>query len=268
MFSTLALAAALSLAPAQNSGLDITNVRMTFGGEFGPTRPDDKLLPGEVVFLAYDIDNLKLDPEGKAQYSIGVEVTNSAGKAIYSQKPMAQEITLPLGGAKLPARAFVVLDPDQPKGIYKCKVTVTDLVTKTTKVVDKPFEVLDPTFSIVRLFTTSDPDGQLLCPMGGVTGQALWVHFLVVNFARDSTTKQPNVQTDIRVLDQTKKAVNEKPMEKITIRASADAKDLPHSVFIPLNRPGVFTVEIKTQCKVTGKKHEVSFTITVWPRNR
>ena len=40
MLQTLALAAALSLAPAQQPGaLALTNDRITFGGEFGPPRP-------------------------------------------------------------------------------------------------------------------------------------------------------------------------------------------------------------------------------------
>src|SRR5438105_1567355 len=129
MFPTLALAAALTLAPAQNSALDISNARITFGGEFGPSRPDNRLLPGDVFFLAFDIDNLKLDEMGKAQYAIGMEVTDAAGKSIYSQKPADQDMLLPLGGTKLPARAYVTLGLDQAKGTYNCKVTVVDRVT-------------------------------------------------------------------------------------------------------------------------------------------
>src|SRR5438093_7606915 len=105
MFPTLALAAALTLAPAQNPALDISNARVTFGGEFGPTRPDNRLLPGDIFFLAFDIDNLKLD-DGKVQFAIGMEVTDATGKTFFSQKPTEHDVLLPLGGSKLPANAY------------------------------------------------------------------------------------------------------------------------------------------------------------------
>jgi hypothetical protein len=38
---------------------------------------------------------------------------------------------------------------------------------------------------------------------------------------------------------------------------------LPFSFRIPMNRSGVYTVEVKAECKVTGKPYKVSFPITV-----
>src|SRR5207237_10208669 len=133
-----------SLAPAQNGALDISNARITFGGEFGPTRPNASLLPGDVFFLAFDIDNLKLDESGKAQYSISMDVTDAAGKSFYSMKPTDHDLIMPFGGTKLPARAYVTLGLDHPKGTYTCKINVSDRVTKMSKSVEKSFEVLDP----------------------------------------------------------------------------------------------------------------------------
>ena len=63
MLQTLALVAAMSFTPAQG-GLSLSNERITFGGEFGPTRPDTKFLPGDIVFIAFDINNLKADAQG------------------------------------------------------------------------------------------------------------------------------------------------------------------------------------------------------------
>jgi hypothetical protein len=266
MFPTLALAAALSLAPAQNADLDISNVRVTFGGEFGPTRPDNRLLPGDVFFLAFDIDNLKLDPAGKAQYSIGMDVTDSAGKNIYTQKPTDQDVVLPLGGAKLPANAYVTVGLEQAKGTYTCKVTIIDRVSKASKSVEKSFEVQPAAFGVVALVATGDEPGAVPCPLGGTAGQTLWLHFAVVNFGRDQQTKAVNVTAEIRVTDQAGKAVNERPITYTTMKTEKDTDQvILHHIPVPLNRAGVFTVNLKVECKLTGKSYPMSFPIVVSP---
>jgi hypothetical protein len=266
MFPTLALAAALTLAPAQNPALDISNARITFAGEFGPTRPDNKLLPGDVFFLAFDMDNLALDPMGKAQYSIGMEVNDAAGKPIYSQKPIDQDMVLPLGGNKLPARAYVTLGLDQAKGVCNCKVTVTDRVTKASKVVEKSFEVLEPAFGTVAFYSSSDERGDLPCPLGGVAGQAIWLNFFVVNFGRDPQTNAVNVTAEISVTDQAGKTGNAKPVLYTTVKTEKDTdRAIEHHIPLPMNRAGVFTVKLKTECKLTGKSYTMSFPVVVSP---
>ena len=69
---------------------------------------------------------------------MSMEVTDKAGKDVYKpEKPAEREEVLPLGGTRLPARAFVILKPDQEPGTYTCKVTVTDNASKATKVLEK-----------------------------------------------------------------------------------------------------------------------------------
>ena len=50
MWATLALSAAVSLAPAQANGLELKNVRFT-QGVLGSARADSKFLAGELSFL-------------------------------------------------------------------------------------------------------------------------------------------------------------------------------------------------------------------------
>src|SRR5688500_10099056 len=101
MLNILLLAGALSLVPAQTPALRLSNDRVTFGGEFGPVRTSNKLLPGDRYFLAFDIEGLKLDAVNKATFSMGLTVTDAAGKLVYEQKPARQETVLSLGGDKL-----------------------------------------------------------------------------------------------------------------------------------------------------------------------
>src|SRR5262249_38091375 len=77
MLSTLVLTAALSLTPAQNDGLTLSNARTTLGGILGPRRANNDYLPGDVCYMAFDIENLKLAADGTAEYAIGMEVTDA-----------------------------------------------------------------------------------------------------------------------------------------------------------------------------------------------
>lgn len=262
MLQTLALFAAMSFGPAQ-SGLALSNERVTFGGQFGPTRPEGKFLPGDIFFLAFDIDGLKADSQGRVEYTIGMVVTDSQGKVIFEDKPSDQAMLLPLGASKLPARAFLAIGLDL-RGSYTCKVTVTDKATNVGKSLTKNFEVAPPTFGIVCFHTSYDPEDKIPAPMMGVAGQALYMHFVTVNFARSQSTKQPHNQIELRVLDSNGKPTNDQPLVyevKKDIKEDVDAIDW--DLALPLNRPGTYTVELKADDKISGKSYKMTFPVTV-----
>ena len=60
MLQSMALFAALTMTPGQGAGLTLSNPRITYG-ELGSTRPDAKLLPGDIFFLSFDIDGIKVN---------------------------------------------------------------------------------------------------------------------------------------------------------------------------------------------------------------
>src|SRR5205823_4075466 len=102
MWNTLALTMALlSEVPGQGT-LRVTNERLTFG-LLGPTRPTNKILPGDVLVLVYDIENLKADEKtGKVFYSMALKATDTKGKTIFEQKATPMEELMGLGGTTLP----------------------------------------------------------------------------------------------------------------------------------------------------------------------
>src|SRR5205823_12152705 len=118
-----AAAALVCLAGAQVRGqeLALTNVRNTYG-ELGGTRPDSKFLPGDVLFVGFDIDNITVSAEGVCKYSMAMSVVDKAGKPTLKQDPAEREDYIPLGGNKLPARAFVTVGLDMPAGEYTMSV--------------------------------------------------------------------------------------------------------------------------------------------------
>src|SRR5207247_4191383 len=107
MWTTLAMTAALAFTPAQGE-LTLTNVRPTHG-LFGPTRKDAddlKLLAGEVLLLAFDIEGLKVAPDGEVLYSVGMEITNNKdNKTLFKAEPEERKAYNILGTSRQPAFA-------------------------------------------------------------------------------------------------------------------------------------------------------------------
>jgi hypothetical protein len=264
MLTTLVLVAGLGLTPAQGGGLTLSNDRVTYG-ELGAPRPDTKLLPADVFFVAFDIEGITVAPDGKVLYSMAMEVTDKAGKSIFSQKPAERTDYLPLGGTKLPARAFVTIGLDQEPGEYTCKVTVADMAAKgASKTLTKNFTVLPRNFGIVCLYTSSDEKGELPAPTSGVAGQSVWVHFALVGFQRDKTKKQPDLSVEMQATMADGSPTLKVPTV-INVNQGIDEKEsgVPLRFLLPMNRVGDYKIKLKATDKTDGKTSTVELPITV-----
>jgi hypothetical protein len=274
MWTTLPLLAAMTLAPAQDpkqptrdsaGGLKLTNVRNTYG-ELGGTRSEATFLPGDVLFVGFDIEGIAIDPAGRAKYTMAMEVIDKDSKAIFKQDPAEKSDFVPLGGTKLPARAFVTVGLEQAPGPYTLKVTVSDQATKATQVLERKFEVKPRDFGLVAVYTSVDPQGQFPAPTTGVISQSVFVQFGVVGFARDTKTKQPNVVIEMVPVDEQGKPTMKQP-NVYTQDAGIDPKELGFSVrfLLPMTRAGKFTVKLKATDKVSGKTATFDLPVAVVP---
>lgn len=268
MWSLLALTAATTLAPAQPAGgLQLTNVRMTIG-ELGPTRPNQKLLPGDVLFIGYDIDGLTIEPDGTAKYMMSMEVQDGQNRPIFKQDPKELTDFVPLRGTRLPARAFITIGLDQDAGAYSCKINVTDPKTKATNSLVTKFEVTKREFGIVAVYTTHDERGAFSAPTTGTVGQTIFIQFSIATFLRDPKTKQPNVEFEFQVLDEKGQPTLGTPKKHIQ-DSGVDEKEGAFAMRFPLfmSRPGKFTVRITATDKVANKKSSYDLPVTVLPSN-
>jgi hypothetical protein len=273
MFFSLALAALTSVPTSHQGGdLKLTNVRMTIG-ELGPTRPSNKLLPGDVLFIGYDINGLTIADDGRAKYKMGMQIVNSEGKAIFAEAPreLPEEFFL-LRGNTIPARAFVTIGLDQDPGIYTCKITVEDPKTKSKDELTTKFEVLKKEFGIVAVFTSHDYDGKLVSPTTGMVGQGIFVQFSVASFERDPKTKQPIVELEFQVLDDKGNPILGKPGQhtqddKAVSQVAANAGAFAMRFPLFMSRPGKFTIRITAEDKVAKKKSTYELPITILPNN-
>jgi hypothetical protein len=263
IWTTVALFSALSLAPSDAGSLALTNVRSTYG-LLGPTRTDTAFVPGDHLSLNFDIDGITVDEKGKVLYSLAIEVTNVADKSIVFRQPAQnQDARTVFGGNRIQGFAHIDIGVEQPPGKYNMKVTVTDRANNKSEALDFPFTVGKPDLAIVRFKTSSDPEGSApLAALG--TGQTMWVNFGIVGFARDATSKQPNVSLEVNILDGDGKSTLVKPLST-TISKDVPDKTLaiPLQYPVSLTRAGKFTLEFTATDAMTKKTHKLTIPLNV-----
>lgn len=271
MLQTLALLAALVPSQGAPAGsLALTNPRVTHG-ELGPNRQEAKFLPGDIFFLSFDIEGLKANEQGLVSYRMEMEVVDAKGKPLFAQeKPKDSTDFLPLGGTKLPARAFVSIGVEQPAGEYTCKIKVTDLAGKeAAKTLDYKFEVLARGFGIVQLYPAVDLKGEISASLVGVAGQSVFIHFSVTGFQRDQKTKQPNILIEMVVYDKDSKPTLLKPTTK-QIPDEADGQvdekfvGVPMRFLVPFNREGGYLIELKATDQLSKQVSKVYLPLRVF----
>jgi hypothetical protein len=261
------MTAALSFVPQQGGELTLTNVRPTYG-VLGAKRKDadaPKLLPGDVFCLSFDINGLKVAPDGLVQYSIGMELTRD-GKVQLGEKPEERTSYNSLGGTGQPAFVATQLGTDTQPGKYALTAIVVDRANKNaTQKVTREFQVLPKKFGLVRLSLHYPGQGGLIpAPPFGVPGQSLLVGFAAAGFQRDKKTEMPHVTAKMRVLENGK-SVLEKDVSGAAKDAPPNFSLIPLSFLLNLNRAGKFTVEITVTDELTSPKKTAteSFEIVV-----
>jgi hypothetical protein len=266
MWATLAFVTALSLAPNQAGQLKLTNDRATYG-YLGATRPDNKLYPGDIYFITFDIDNLDVGADGEIRYSMGMDLLNSKGKSEYSREPQEVQARNDLGGKAMPGYAAAEVGTETAPGEYTMKVTVTDLRAKQTRVLERKFEVLPKDFALVRTHLAYFAQAPVPAPPLFVAGQAIFFNCSAVGFSRDKNNKdQPNVGIEMVIRDENGKPTLSKPVTDEVTMLPENVKNLaalPIGIPVQLNRPGKFTLELQATDRVSKKTAKVTLPITV-----
>jgi hypothetical protein len=261
MWMTLAFVAALGSVPAQPGQLALTHARLTYGA-LGAPRPTNKFLPGDSFVLAFDIEGIKADANGKVLYSMGMEVTDQSGKVHFKQVPRDLETVMSLGGSSLPAYASVHVGFDQEPGTYTVKVTVTDRAAKSSKSVTMSGELLPRAFGLVRPVISGDPEGKTPAPFPS-EGQPVWINFSAVGFGRDTSGKT-NLNVSLRVLDENGKPTLAKPfVGVVNDDTPKTVQAVPMQFALDLNRAGKFTLQLEAADKASGKTATLSLPLTV-----
>jgi len=272
MWNLALVATALSFAPAQPPApaagpLALTNLRTTFGEQGGP-RDVKGLIPGDILFVCFDIEGIQIDETGKVQYQMFIELTDAAGKSYHKTEPTNNVNFIPLGGNKIPGRAYITVGFDQAPGDYNLTVHMTDMTNKATKNVTQKFTVLPKDFGIVAVYMSIDERGAIPAPTTGMVGQSLFIQFGLVNFARSADKKMPNIAIEMVPLDDKGTPTLGKP-NVFNLDGGVKEEDPVVTVryLLPLTRAGKFTVRLKATDKISGKSYTFNLPVTALANN-
>jgi hypothetical protein len=260
MVTTATLLTTLSLALGQAGQLSASHIRTTFG-PLGPTRPSNRILPGDLVCLSFDVNGFQVDPAGKVHYGVGLQVNDSKGAMVFKKEPSDVLTPNPGSGQPVPVCAKVDVGLASPPGKYDLKVTITDRTAGTTTSVTRSYEILPPEFGIVRISLTKDREGKHFAAAFS-PGRPGWINFTAVGFGRDKASGQPHINATMRILDQDRRDVFSKPFSgSINQNVPAQAGAIPMQFELVLAQAGRFTVELQATDEITGRKTAVTVPI-------
>ena len=248
---------ALCLVTASAPALELKNVRPCYG-PLGATRTDTKCMPGDSLFITYDIEGLKIDEKtGRASYNTKLELIDGTNKVAFT-KDTPNDVAPQLGGTRMPGDLFVILPRSQAPGKHRVRLTVTDKLAKDSKTFDYFFDVVAPGFGFVGI----------TAPAVGFPGQSYVASFALVDMTLDAK-KQPNVDIVMRVYEQTGKNLVAPPIYSNLPKDLPEEIDLKKENFVPmqfpiyLNRTGSFIIEVMAQDKIAKKTIQLRYPLTV-----
>ncbi|MBI2804933.1 MAG: hypothetical protein HYX68_08130 [Planctomycetes bacterium] len=255
MYRLLVAAALVGLVPGLSHAVEIKNVRPCFG-PLGATRINTTCLPGDVLFMTYDIEDLKIDAKtGKAKYDTTLELLDEKGKVIFEKKT-PNDVLPQLGGTRMPGDLHVIMPPKQPAGKYSVRLTVHDKLADNAKRFSFPFEVESAGFGCVGV----------AAPGIALPGQHHVTGFALVNLAVNAK-KDPDVEVSYRILENGKAVASTVkiflPQQMPAGVNLAEANFVPLNFPVYLNRPGQYTVEVSATDKIAKKTREFRYKLTV-----
>jgi len=263
MWASAALLTTLVLAPEPIGQIKLTNDRVCHG-PLGWERKDTrnpKLFPGDLYILVFDVEGLVVSPTGRVNYTTNVELRDKNGKVVFTDDPKDFEDIAGLGGRRVSANAQMAIGIDSAVGTYTIKVTVTDRATKpnATATLTRTFDVVPTELGFVRLLIESPAGPKVVFPAPAIAvpGQIYVVNFSPVGFKLDPKTMQPILFAEMRVLDETGKAVLEKPFTGgVDAVGEMYRKIVPMQFMLTLNRPGKFRIVLKITDQIVKKSAE------------
>jgi len=262
MGTTVILLTALSLALGEAGQLSVSNVRTTYGA-LGPARPSNRILPGDLVCLCFDVKGLQANSMGKVHYGVGLEANDNKGAMVFKKEPSDVQLPIPGSGKAVPVCAKVNVGLASPPGKYDLKVTIADRTAGTTATVTRNYEILPPEFGIVRVSLTSDRAGENFAAAFS-PGRPGWINFTAVGFSRDKTEGQPHLHASMRVLDQHGNSVFSKPFSGVIRQGvPVQAEAVPMQFQFVLAQTGRFTIELQATDEISGRKTTVNVPIQV-----
>ena len=251
------------LTPFASSAVDIKNQRVTHG-PMGAKRADNKFLPGDYLFISFDLDGLIFDPKtGKATYQSILQLFEPKNEKPIFEKKTDNTVSAMLGGSRIPGDLHVIMGTDQKPGNYTVRLIIVDKNSKDTKnyaYFDHRFELMPSEFGLVGV----------TAPAVGFTGQHYVASFALVNMKLDAkNSNNPNVDVVMRVLDANGTQQMTPPITTNLPKEMPPNLNLQKENFVPmqfpiyLNRSGRFTIEIEAFDRLANRQTKLRYMLHV-----
>jgi len=268
MFTTLAFAAALSLAPAQGGGeLKLANVTATYG-LIGPKRTSLKFLPGDQLYLGFDIEGITLNKNSTTTYSIESRILDGSGKVWKKYDPTDRTDFVPLGGNSVPGRVFVVLGVDTEPGTYTLEATFVDKTSGAKGSLSQKIEVLKTDLGFVGMHATTDALARNPAHTTGFVGGAVWLQGSVVGFKRDPAKNQPDTKIEMVLLDEKGKPTMSEPIVHTVTALEEKYPMFAIKMNVPFTRAGKFAAKFTVTDNLAKTSASFEMPISVQPQEK
>jgi hypothetical protein len=253
-----AVMALVCLVPDIAQALELKNVRPTYGPN-GAVRAGSKYLAGDIVYLTYDIEGIKINSKTlKGALETIIEMKDGRNKTIYKKALDPVDILVPLGGDRVQQDMHITIGPNQAAGDYKINLTVKDRISKESKTHVYAFEVSPPEFGFKWVQGWSF----------GWPGEIYGIKIHLANYALDSK-KMPKAEVTLKILDENGKVMGT-PQVQVLPRDLAPPPEsnvaegiVPILFVFNLNRPGRFTLSIEAEDKIAQRQAQLRLPLTV-----
>jgi hypothetical protein len=265
----LPAAAQKTAPPKAQKKVGIVNV-VLHQFEDGPRIPSGhRFVPGETVFLSFQIRDYTVDEDRKVQLSYKVEAFDPIGVAVepaYSHS-IRSEVFREDKDWMPKARHSVVLPPLGPPGSYRFKFSVQDENNGSVAGGEASFEVsgreVSPSDTLVvrnfRFLRTEDENAEALSADSAYRpGDVVWARFAITGYKLGEKNRL-DVEYGLSMLRESGDVVFEEP-------AAAAEQDegfypkryLPGALSIKLDpdiAPGEYTMVLSIRDKIGGQEH-------------
>jgi hypothetical protein len=255
------LVGALTLAASDSGALRLTNMRATYWIG-GPDRPDNKVLPGDGLVVAYDIEGMQPGADGKMHYEIGMEVTDQQGAVLLKQKPKAETVDPAANGRPLAGMATLNVGLDQSPGMYTVKISVTDDTSRASADFSRTYEVLPKDLGLVRVVADGDPVSKGIDPLFHA-GKPGVLNFTLVGFERRQSSGQPEVRVTMTVTENGQPVFEKPTVSEVKADVPPNALAVPLELRLQLVKAGQYVVQLAAKDRINGRSAMISVPITV-----
>lgn len=251
----LVIVALAAAPPPQAASLQLTNIRATYGF-VGPTRPNLDYLPGDTMWLTFDIAGLA-EKASKVHFETLVVINDAQGKEVV-KKNVENKIDNVLGAKRLPHAVVLPFGLPDPPGQYTLEVTITDLVGKGNASFKRNFQLLKPEFGLIQFQLTLDVGANVRVPSIAVVGQTFYAHMTAVGFALNPADGgSVTVEMALQDADGKQLSVKKGEFKKL------DGTPLPLWFELPMTRAGQYRIIVKATDHVGKKTAALTIPFTV-----